>query len=329
MNKITMEDVARAAGVSKATVSYVLNRSNTISEEVRKKVLEAVNRLNYHPSGRRNLPRRKFIALLVRGDFQTSCEPAFSFHHEILARGYIPQIFMCGDSVKSEENILGAIGYDRNIAGVINITPAIQSWDLLKYCKEIPSFIYARNKSMLCSVECNYPQRINLAIAHLYALKHRKIVFFVDSATLDKPAMIENLAVLQNCSEKLGIETRIITHPEHRDNAALFPKLDEAQHNGFSAVLAWNSFFASMIYQWAYARQIRIPDEFSILAFCDEFSAASFAPPLTSVQIPIKLLVRYTLDALLAQIENRKSEKIILQPFLSPGESTAEALNFH
>lgn len=37
MNKITMEDVARAAGVSKATVSYVLNRSNTISEEVRKK----------------------------------------------------------------------------------------------------------------------------------------------------------------------------------------------------------------------------------------------------------------------------------------------------
>ena len=64
----------------------------------------------------------------------------------------------------------------------------------------------------------------------------------------------------------------------------------------------------------------------SVLAFCDAFSAQGFAPPLTSVQIPTEQLVRYTVDALLARIEDRKTEDVLLHPFLSPGSSTAPAL---
>ena len=47
--KVTRADVAKLAGVSTATVSYVLNGSRNISERTRKCVLDAVERLNYKP----------------------------------------------------------------------------------------------------------------------------------------------------------------------------------------------------------------------------------------------------------------------------------------
>ena len=138
--------------------------------------------------------------------------------------------------------------------------------------------------------------------------------------------MIDNLAFLKEFCLSSGMDAGIVEHPERRDNSLLFPKLDREWKNGTTAVLAWNAFFASMIYQWAYEREIRIPDMLSVLAFCDAFSAQGFAPPLTSVQIPTEQLVRYTVDALLARIEDRKTEDVLLHPFLSSGSSTAPAL---
>ena len=133
MRKVTISDVASEAGCSKAAVSYVINRTRPISAEVRKKVLDAAERLGYQPSGKRNTPRRRSIALLIRGDFRVGNEPAFTFHHEILRRGYVPQIFMCGSDAESLKPVLSAIGNDRNIAGVINTVPDIGSLNLLKY----------------------------------------------------------------------------------------------------------------------------------------------------------------------------------------------------
>ena len=46
-NRVTVHDVAKAAGVSIATVSYVLNDSGSISDEVRKKVRKIANKLGY------------------------------------------------------------------------------------------------------------------------------------------------------------------------------------------------------------------------------------------------------------------------------------------
>ena len=52
MKRATIKDVAKRAGVSTATVSFVLNRNpkEAISETVRARVLEAARALSYHPS---------------------------------------------------------------------------------------------------------------------------------------------------------------------------------------------------------------------------------------------------------------------------------------
>ncbi len=46
----TIYDIARVAGVSKSTVSRVLNKQTNISPEAREKVLKAIDELNYQPN---------------------------------------------------------------------------------------------------------------------------------------------------------------------------------------------------------------------------------------------------------------------------------------
>ena len=65
----TIDDVAREAGVSKATVSAVINSTGSIGQDTRDRVLEIVERLNYRPSGARGNARRrggKSIGIVIR-----------------------------------------------------------------------------------------------------------------------------------------------------------------------------------------------------------------------------------------------------------------------
>ena len=50
MTRVRIKDVAEYAGVSTATVSHVINETRFVSEETRQKVLDAIEKLNYHPS---------------------------------------------------------------------------------------------------------------------------------------------------------------------------------------------------------------------------------------------------------------------------------------
>ena len=83
--KATIRDVAREAGVSTATVSYVMNNraDQTISEEVRRKILQIANLLNYKPSAfaknLRTAPESKLISV-CSADFGSSLYRAEYMH---------------------------------------------------------------------------------------------------------------------------------------------------------------------------------------------------------------------------------------------------------
>jgi LacI family transcriptional regulator len=73
---VTIKDIAAESGVSYPTVSYVLNNTRSVSAETRKKVMDAVQRLNYHPNAvARGLLRRRMdtigIVLPYTTDFLT------------------------------------------------------------------------------------------------------------------------------------------------------------------------------------------------------------------------------------------------------------------
>ena len=57
--KVTRKDVAREAGVSETIVSYVLNKNRYVKEEKRQRVLEVVEKLQYHPTILQGLSRKR------------------------------------------------------------------------------------------------------------------------------------------------------------------------------------------------------------------------------------------------------------------------------
>src|ERR1043165_7040217 len=96
MNRPTQVDVARLAGVSRATVSYVLNGLTEgrvpISEETRQRVLEAIEELGYEPDSRAQALRSGATntTALITPDLQTPhfCEYATGMEQEARASGY-------------------------------------------------------------------------------------------------------------------------------------------------------------------------------------------------------------------------------------------------
>jgi len=67
-NPVTMRDVARAAGVSRMTVSRALRKDSPVSEETRKRILTVVREMNYVPdqmAGSLTTKRSGFVAVLV------------------------------------------------------------------------------------------------------------------------------------------------------------------------------------------------------------------------------------------------------------------------
>lgn len=90
-DRVTIHDVARAAGVSAATVSYVINQreDQSISENTKQKIWHVINLLNYKPSvfakNLRAEPHSKLIAVCT-GELNPLARAEYLYMLEILRR---------------------------------------------------------------------------------------------------------------------------------------------------------------------------------------------------------------------------------------------------
>lgn len=130
MKKITIHDVAREAGVSAATVSYVINdkKGKTISEETKKKVWQIVNLYNYKPGAfaknLRSAPNLKLIAVYSGNDTDILYLSEFQYFLSTL-RGVFPiaeyTIVLSGLPYRKLDNVDGIICYGVDRKGFFDI----------------------------------------------------------------------------------------------------------------------------------------------------------------------------------------------------------------
>lgn len=118
----TIKDVARAAGVSTATVSRVLNEHPSVTPESRERVHDAVARLGYHPnSAARTLRSADVTTLgLVIGDVLNPffAELARAVEDEARAHGYYVIIGNADESPDRQDEYLDIL-LDRRVAGLL------------------------------------------------------------------------------------------------------------------------------------------------------------------------------------------------------------------
>ena len=115
---VTREDVAKLAGVSGTTVSYVMNNTKNISPEVCRRVWDAAKQLNYHPSLlARGLATNetKHIAIIIK-NLQNPYYNAIQEGVQMIAaqEGYIVSVLSAHESPLDNMNIMLSRGIDGN-----------------------------------------------------------------------------------------------------------------------------------------------------------------------------------------------------------------------
>jgi LacI family transcriptional regulator len=310
--KVTLRDVAAAAGVSAATASYALNDNPLVRAETRERVMEAARRLAYVPDRQ---------ATRLRHGRSECVAVAYSNHPGGFANGTFYGLVMRGITEVLEDNgytmrlVLlddgappgGGRGarrqlHSREIDGLLmlNWQDAASLGPLRALGVPLVAVDVSSAYPDLPSVDNDDRGGVSSAIEFLIGLGHRRIAFL--NGPLDVPFEREALAGFLAASERHGllIEPRLLQTTDYtaaHGRAAMAKVL--AGGVPPTAVFAVDDESAAGAIQAIHDAGKRVPDDISVVGMDDLPLAAALNPPLTTVRIDMEELGRRGAEMLL------------------------------
>ena len=207
----TIKDVAREAGVSIATVSRVLNKKGTVKEESVQSVLQAIERLGYHPNSiARTLKNdsSKTIGLVVTdisNDFFTRM--ARGIEDVLNDRGY--NLFVCStDGLQQREAQCLSLLREKQVDGIILNASGKNSSLITKMSAQVPFALFSRKipdpQFRGDFVDNDNYSGLRELTAQLLRLGHRKIGFINGQSYVSSAA--ERFSGFQSAMRDAGID---------------------------------------------------------------------------------------------------------------------------
>lgn len=337
--KITINDVAKLANVSKATVSAVVNGKDTVSNATRNKVLEIIDKLDYRPDEiARSLSSRKtksigliikeidnpYFAKIMKGVYDVSCGSDYTV--------------LLGSSELSplqEEKIINTLTNQR-VAGLI-ISP-LQGSDVdFKYLvdlikKKFPIVMLGMVKNYSINVvDIDNKKSAYEAVNYLIKLGHTEIAYFGGPAysahSQDRFEGYRQALIDNNLRIRDDFVISVGSYIEESYEAGkIFFSASSAIP---SAVFCYNDLVAIGLINALLDLNIQVPEQISVIGFDDIDVCKSVRIPLTTVQVPAYEMGREAADLLLKQIENPDqvlTQKVILNAKLIERNSCAKKL---
>ncbi|MFP9227912.1 LacI family DNA-binding transcriptional regulator [Pectobacterium cacticida] len=305
----TMLDVAKKAGVSKATVSRVLTGNNYVSQATRERVFRAIAETDYHPNLlARNLATRKSqsIGLVITNTLYSG--PYFSellFQTATMTEQHGRQLILA-DGKHSAEEERQAIRFLLDLrCDALIVYPRYLSTDELENIIERHSQpIMVVNRSLARhegNCVCTDHQRhCFTAMNYLIEQGHREIAFV--SGAHGSPTGESRLAGYRQALEANGIAfdpVRVAQGDWTAESGYRAVAILAERHASFSALVASNDDMAIGAAAAFRERGMAIPHDVSLLGFDDLPMARWFNPPLTTVHVPVAEMIKETLEKLL------------------------------
>ncbi len=308
---VTREDVAKLAGVSGTTVSYVMNNTKRISPEVRQRVWDAAKQLNYHP----NLLARglatnetKHIAIIVK-NLQNPYYTAIQEGIQTIAaqEGYIVSVLSAHESPVANMNIL----LSRGIDGVIIASFSAGSIkELLK--PNSPMAVVSEGQSAAF-----YKKAVFSMVETFHKLGHRRVAFLSGLPLNSSPHYrYQNFydalkAYNMDTEPALFIDGDGVTDEQSGYNAA-----DALLRSGvpFTGVFAVNDLMAIGAMKRFWQAGLRIPEDVSVVG-CDGISATEYTtPPLATLQCHAEAIGTVLMHQLLEKMQPDRTFPLPEQP---------------
>lgn len=318
MSQLTIEDIARLAGVSRSTVSRVINGQPSVRPAVRDRVQEVIAANSYTPqaAARQLVTQRTRTIGFILPDmtYNLFSNPIFALMGQGVSQvctqeGYVSMQFMGQRNM--EEQVFFSLLRSRHFDGVILVSG--------EYNDPCPTFLknahipYVRighdpNHDDLKYVDINNVEAARTAVGHLINLGHRRI------------AMIKGLA-RDTCSEEryegyrqalaqagIALDEELVGEGDW--TAACGYRLTQ----GFlqlaeppDALFSSNDIMVAGVVRAAHESGIRVPDELAIVGFDDLDQTTMIFPELTTIRQPCVEIGVKAASMLIEQLENENT----------------------
>lgn len=313
MKRATIDDVAAEAGVSKTTVSRVINGEDTVREDTRERVLAVVERLRYQPKlAARTMAgaRSMWVALLYQRTNSGSVLLVQSGAMASCARSnHLLLVHECQhDGEALEREILG-LAEQLQPCGVILMPPlSLQPrvLEILRNCG-MPFVRLCPEHGVDRSPRLWFDDRsaIHEVTSHVIVQGHRELAM-ISGVPLEKPDPRRQGYVDAVRDHRLGaaVEQRVLWgNFSFEQSLEAARQLLRRKRRPTAIITATDDMAAACMYV-ARSMGLDVPRDLSVTGFDDAFVAQVLWPPLTTVHAPIRelgglaanMLIEGTLD---------------------------------
>jgi LacI family transcriptional regulator len=330
MGRPTIKDVAKKSGVSKTTVSVILNQSpaaERVSRETQDRVRMIAEQLGYRPNWRAralSFQRTHTIGVLytppmpivIRGNYEGIM---VGINEVLTERGYHLLFVPLG---KDPEE-WGSVLLDQRMDGCLILSRMREEMlPLLKRGKVPATLVNAYpNHDLPCVIADDY-QGAKESTRHLLSLGHKDIVFL-----LSHQPQHYSIAQRQQGYAEVMLEAGLGHHVRvfggSPEEFATWIKQTSPRP---TAVVAFTHFLAVKLLQVLWDAGLRVPEDLSVTTFSNAYPVEDTIPPLTAVALPTVEMGRTAAELLIEQIESNGSAEprcVTLQEQLVARRSTA------
>ena len=298
----TMKQVAERAGVSVATVSYVLNDARKVRPETERRVLSAAKELGYSPNtaARSLVSGRSSMLGLIVPDIGNPFFPE------------ITKAFQDAARLSGLETIVMNTNYDlQRTRDTVDRLVSLQVPGAAFLTSQVaPGIRQALSEKGICAVylehgvagshisniAIDYLHGIESAVRHLLDLGHRRIGY-IGGPAHGSSARRRKIAFLESVAARTDVEVRVVDS-DFSVQGGYFSCSKLLNDFPATAVMAANDLMAIGALHCAYDRKIPVPAELSVVGFDDIGFAQFTQPALTTVAVPREDVGRLAFQAL-------------------------------
>jgi LacI family transcriptional regulator len=330
---MSLEEVAKQARVSTATVSRVLNDVGPVKPSTRARVMKAIEELKYHP----NLHARNLAGGKSRtfGMIVSNLENPFFFdvfkaaEEGARAKGF--EIFLANTDYNPEQlarNIHLMLG--RRVAGLALVISETNP-DVIQELSEldIPVVFYdvGSPQHNISNITVNYGKGIERVVHYLRELGHKRMAFVSHHSTLGPLSIREHVFSETVAEFASSIDWKIVASTDGVEGGRQATRQILASDLNPTAILCVNDFMALGVLHELREAGVRVPQDISVTGFDNIKLAEISYPPLTTLHIPRDRIGQLMVQVLTGPATSSETtgRKILIDPEFVVRSSTGAA----
>ena len=322
---VTIYDIAREAGVSPATVSRILTGSTAVRTEKRDRVMELIERYQFHPNAHARAlteTHSHLIGMVVADSGNPYYTSLFAAcENEAYSRGYATLLMNTHSRADFEVAMMTKLREMRPDAvivcgGRIDLQQPDEAFvRLLSSFQETTRLVVGSRSPMpgIPGVAVDHRASVDLAVRYLEKLGHREIGFIYTGTPYYGTQ--QRLQRFRQVLEELGLPLReewLIHVPDYSIAAGMagaeaLLRLCRRP----TALLGMNDMVSAGILRVLHSAGVRVPEDISLLGFDDTFVSGITTPQLTSVSYDYRHFAAMLLDAASGPLEEIPRDQLV------------------